>query len=292
MAMITLMLATMLTDGAVLVKAGDNVVMEYLHGGKEHTAFKPYVRKLHSPAGVNPLRDNVIDHIHHHALMFAVSVDGIDFWTETKNCGKQITKDVQAVKRGPEDLIQGLRSQLEWKAADGKLIACETRTVEVIGAPRACTVLAWQTQLAPPPGKDAIQVGGAHYFGLGLRFVQSMDKKDNFFFADEKPKPTPVRGVEKVTPSAWAAYTGLAEGKEVTVAMFDHPANLRQAHWFTMYEPFSYLSATINLYREPLKVTADKPLTLRYGVAVWDGKTDRAQVEKLYQEWLKAMEIK
>ena len=295
-AAIIMALTTILTDASLCVKCGDQLVMEYLYAGKEHTAFKPYVRQFRSPKGVNPLRDNVIDHIHHHALMFAVAVEGVDFWAENKNCGKQVTRKIEPVKRagpvkdGPQDAIQGLRSELEWQAPDGKVLACETRTVEVLGPPKGCSVLVWQTTLAPPPGKESIKVGGAHYFGLGLRFQQSMDKADNFFFADAEPKPTPIRGAEKVTPSKWAAYYGPADGKVVTVAMFDHPSNIRPAQWFTMYEPFSYLSATLNLYREPLTINADKPLTLRYGVAVWDGQVDREQIERVYQGWLKVID--
>ena len=290
MTALVIALTTLLADGSVLVNSGDRLVMEYLHGGKEHTATKPYVRKLLSPAGVNPLRDNVIDHIHHHALMFAVAIDGVDFWIEHKGAGRQVTKGVEAVKRA-DGKIQGLRSRVEWTTADGKLIACETRTVEV-AREADVTLLWWTTTLAPAPGKDSIKLTGSHYFGLGLRFVQSMDKADRFFFADQQPKAAPVRGVEKVTPSAWAAFGGAVDGKEVTVAMFDHPANIRQAHWFTMYAPFAYLSATINLYREALTVTADKPLTLRYGVAVWDGKTPREQVEKIASGWIEASKMK
>lgn len=285
MTALVIALTTILGDGSVLVNSGDRLVMEYLHGGKEHTATKPYVRKLLSPAGVNPLRDNVIDHIHHHALMFAVAIDGVDFWIENKGAGRQVTKGVEAVKRA-DGQIQGLRSQVEWQSADGKLIARETRTVEVMRGPDV-TLLWWTTTLSPPTGKESIKLSGSHYFGLGLRFVQSMDKADRFVFADEEPKSTKVRGVEKVTPAVWAAFGGAVDGKEVTVAMFDHPANIRQAHWFTMYAPFAYLSATINLYREELTVSADKPLTLRYGVAVWDGKAPREKVAQTARGWIK-----
>ena len=54
-----------------------------------------------------------------------------------------------------------------------------------------------------------------------------------------------------------------------------------------MNEPFSYLSATLNLHREPITVTPEAPLLLRYGVALWDGKVQSSDVEKVYQRWLK-----
>ena len=41
---------------------------------------------------------------------------------------------------------------------------------------------------------------------------------------------------------------------------------------FRMLDPFAYLSATLNLYKEPLEIVAGKPLELAYGVALWDGE--------------------
>ena len=51
---------------------------------------RSYVPELFTPAGVNVVRDNVEDHIHHHGLMMAFMVDGTDFWAETPECGKQV----------------------------------------------------------------------------------------------------------------------------------------------------------------------------------------------------------
>jgi hypothetical protein len=95
-----------------------------------------------------------------------------------------------------------------------------------------------------------------------------------------------VRGDERLTPSRWCAYTAVADGKPVTFSMFDHPKNVRPALWFTMAAPFGYLSATINLWKEPYALEAGKPLTFSYGVALWDGKVAAKDVEALYRRWL------
>ena len=57
---------------------------------------------------------------------------------------------------------------------------------------------------------------------------------------------------------------------------------------FTMTPPFAYLSATLNLWKEPLELKAGGKLKLSYAVAVWDGETAAEQVEKLYAWWSKA----
>jgi hypothetical protein len=75
----------------------------------------------------------------------------------------------------------------------------------------------------------------------------------------------------------------------VTVAMFDAPRNPRYpAHWFTMYKPFSFLSATINSYREPFEIKAGETAQLRYGIAVFDGHKQADEIDRVYNHWLKA----
>ncbi len=98
-------------------------------------------------------------------------------------------------------------------------------------------------------------LSGSHYHGLGLRFVRSMDATGEFRNPDNDPGVI-FRGEERLTRSRWCAYTAQADGKTVTAAMFDHPDNPRYpATWFTMAKPFAYMSATLRLHEEPLKVS-------------------------------------
>jgi hypothetical protein len=53
-----------------------------------------------------------------------------------------------------------------------------------------------------------------------------------------------------------------------------------------MTSPFAYLAATLNLYKEPLEVNSDKPLVLRYTVAVWDGRIDKSKIDQVYRLWI------
>jgi hypothetical protein len=113
-----------------------------------------------------------------------------------------------------------------------------------------------------------------------------MDPNGTFINANNAEGET-VRGDERLTPSNWCAYTAQADGKPVTVAMFDDPANPHPALWFTMHTPFAYLSATMNLWKEPLTVAAGQSATVRYGVALWDGPADRDTIASTYAWWLK-----
>ena len=273
-------------DNAVSVYTGDSERLRYNYRG---VPFKPYLRQIVSPNGVGILREAPSDHLHHHALMFAVAVDGVNFWEERKSNGRQVHRSFTGVrdKRSGGGLRTGFTELLDWVAPKPRgVLLTERRTIEMHGRDTAgASMLTWRSRLALPPGKKTARLTGAHYFGLGMRFVPSMDTGGRFDNATGKDGKV-VRGTEKLTPATWCAYFAKADGKAVTVAMFDHPGNPRHpAAWFTMTRPFAYLSATMNLSKKPLTMSADKPLTLQYGLAVWDGHVQRDRIEKAYKKW-------
>jgi hypothetical protein len=276
---------------AVTVSIDGRPVAEYRFA---EVPFKPYVKQLCSPSGVQVLRDAPHDHLHHHALMFAVGVDGVDFWAETPVNGKQVHRSFGPVKPSSQDgrSTAEWTEELDWLKPDKTPLLVEKRTLTVeSNHDPAATLLTWRSELSPAAGKESVTLGGSHYFGLGVRFVESMDKGGRFFNSGKKEGEI-VRGDERLTPAKWCAFTAAAgpQGdKKVTVAVFDHPQNPRHpARMFTMSQPFAYLSATLNLWKEPLKVTAGKPLDLKYAVAVWDGEIDDARIGRVYEKWIAA----
>jgi len=255
----------------------------------DSNSFRPYVEQLFSPAGVNILRDAPADHLHHHGLMFAITVDGVNFWEQQQNCGRQVHRGFDDVNTGAFNALPraAFTEHIDWLAPDSTLLLKETRTLEIhrLKNTRA-TFLTWRSQFEVPPGKASAVLTGKHYHGLGMRFLKSMDAQGPFFNADGTTGEV-VRGDERLAKSRWCAYTAQADNTPVTVAMFDDPNNLRSpAAWFTMAKPFAYLSATMNLHRESFVLTARKPLLLRYAVAVWDVKADAKLVEQFYRQWL------
>src|SRR5687767_11594272 len=51
--------------------------------------FKPYVKELYTPGGNNIVQDSPADHLHHHGLMYAIRINGVNFWEEAKDSGHQ-----------------------------------------------------------------------------------------------------------------------------------------------------------------------------------------------------------
>ncbi|MCC6124617.1 MAG: PmoA family protein [Pirellulales bacterium] len=268
-------------DKSVIVKAGERDVLEYRC---QPTPNKPYVRQLLTPGGVQILRDSPGDHKHHHALMFALEAEKIDFWGEQSGAGIQKPRSIETHLDAGNAI---LTTKLDWidPQADKRLVE-EWRRIVLFAAPELhATLLSWRCTLEPAKGKESVALGGHHYYGLGMRFVTSMDEEGEFLYSDKKESES-VRGSEKLTPARWCAYRSAAEGKPVTVAMFDAPANPRHPNKFFTMRPFAYLSATLNLWKEPMTLKAGKPLELTYGVAAWDGHVEATEIEKTYRQWV------
>jgi hypothetical protein len=270
----------------VTIWSGERAVLGYRYRDYPR---KPYVQQFFSPGGVNVLRDNVADHVHHHGLMFALAADGVDFWSETEACGYQARNALEHPQVDQSDGMPraSFSESIEWVRRDLSFVLKEWRTIEVVQVNNGpVSLLTWQSRLELPQDKPSVMLTGEHYFGLGMRFLQCMDGIGQFSNASGHPGEV-VRGDERNVPAAWCAYTAEVESKPVTTAMFGYPDNVRNpTTWFTMAQPFAYMSATLNLHKEPLTLEPGKPLVLRYAVALWDGRIDAARIDELYRRWI------
>jgi hypothetical protein len=271
---------------SVTVSNGVRPVLEYRAVA---SPMKPYVRELFSPGGVQILRDSPSHHKHHHGLMFALGVDGVDFWAETAEAGTEKPCDGYRIETTSFLGVSCARllQTVDWIDTHGKRLLVERREVGVVvpERPVPVTLVLWNAELSVAEGVEAVKCDGHHYCGLGMRFLESMDTGGRFFNSSKQPGDI-VRGSERLVTARWCAYTANADGKPVTVAIFDHPSNPRHPNkLFTMSPPFAYLSATLNLWKEPLVLKANSKLKLSYAVAVWDGKTSAEQIDSLYENW-------
>jgi len=288
--------AGMVAADSMRMVIGEDVVSVYEAGTPvlgyryREVPYKPYVQRLSTPAGVNVLLDAPPDHPHHHGLMFAVTVDGVNFWEEQKAPGLEMHRRFVDVQVSEQDGVPyaGFSEEIDWmNPASGQVLLREQRAIEVrrLAEPEV-TLLRWRSKLQAPADRKEVRLSGSHYHGLGLRFVRSMDRVGDFYNADGRAGKI-FRGEERLVRSRWCAYSAKAGSKYVTVAMFDDPGNARHpATWFTMREPFGYLAGTLGLQAEPLKIKPQQPLVLRYGVVLWDGRAKAEVIEKTYRYWV------
>jgi hypothetical protein len=266
----------------ITLKQGERAVLQYRY---TDVPFKPYVKALYSPNGLNVVLDAPPDHLHHHGLMFALAVDDVHFWAEDAQAGKQMHTNTSVDVR---DDLASFSALLSWHI-DSKVLLREYRRITLLHTPPglATNLITWWTSLMPD---TEVTLTGHHYYGLGMRFAASMDRTGTFINAAGAEGEV-FRGDERLTQANWCAYTAEVDGQPVTVAMFDHPKNVRPVTWFTMKSPFAYLSATLRYHEQPLKIAHGKTLDLYYGVAVWDGRVDSARIEQVYRHWLQNTQI-
>ena len=244
---------------------------------------KPYLKQLFTPSGQQVLIDSPVDHVHHHGLMFALSVDDVNYWAEGDRSGRQTVVQTQAADHGM------LSQTLRWIDPQGKVTLNEQRQIHLARTYDA-TWLTWQSTLTVPEAIDSVRLGGNHYYGLGMRFIRSFDPVATFQFSESAAEGELVRGTEKLTRANWVACVGKVDERWVTAAMFNSPRNPRSpAWWFTMDQPFAYQSATLNLWKQPLKLERNAPLHLTYGVALMDGEIPAEQVEAIYLKWVMSL---
>ena len=242
--------------------------------------FKPYVQALNTVAGYGVLRDSPFDHLHHHALMYGIKVNGVNFWEETAGCGveKVVESRAPEISQNATGLPQARMSQvLYWLApqdaflpntnAPALLIERRTLTLTVNSAARE-TALHWSSVFEVGPATDTVTLTGANYHGLGMRFLQELDPLATHL--TPKGSPDLANGKQDASVYPWEAVAFHHPERPATIALFGAPGNARgDAHYFAMKTPFAYLAATQGLDQEPLVYKRGDHFEINYLITLY-----------------------
>ena len=280
--------------GQVKVLYHDRPLLVY-----QYTAhpYKPYVKALFSLQGDNVLLDAPPDHLHHHGLMFAVKVNGTNFWEEARNPGveKPLGPPKVTTQAGEGAPAQAeLTQTIDWVAqahrdrADTWPVALlrEQRRLVLGVHPEAKEVaLLWQSRFTVGPAAPEVRLTGADYHGLGLRLPEAW----NHVARHENSEGLPYSAEQKwdVLPARWSKVSCKLGGREVTVVMCNTPRNPGPSRFFSMLNPFTYLSATQSWSRKPQVYRAGQSFTLQYLVLVYPEAPSRRALEQRYARWVK-----
>lgn len=259
--------------------------------------WKPYVKELRTLQGDDVLLDAPADHLHHHGLMYAIAVNGTNFWEEANDPGVQKpvappSVEAKSESGAPPSVI--IRQPIHWIARVHRGLA-DTRPVALLEEDRTLTLtvdhrsgevaLRWQGAFTTGQGAPRAELTGSVYFGLGMRLARPFDGTAERLNSAATPYTAPNGGNE-ATAAFWTAMTQKLGDRDVTVAMFDQPANAGRSVFFSMLNGFAYVSGTQELDKVPLQYNRGEKFALDYLVTVRDRKLNTAELEKRYGDWL------
>ena len=255
--------------------------------------FKPYVRELYTLRGENVLRDAPPDHLHHHGLMYACYVNGINFWEERVSPGIErhmglaiATMEEMGEKHLP---AASFTEQVHWLAptnTSDPLLVEQRKVMLVVDEKTGEVALRWSSEFSVGPGVAKVVIRGPNYNGLGMRLPESFNHVAKFQNAANEPYVS--KNSQNVIGARWTSVVGQMEGRDVMLAMFGRPENARgDGFFFTMLDPFAYLAATQGMDKQPLEYGAGDHFNLNYLLTVYGEQKSPEFIAQRYDQWTK-----
>lgn len=280
------------THDSVEILYAQKRVMLYVFGTNQ---LKPYVKELYTMDGRNILLDAPPDHLHHHGLMYAITVNGINFWEETATSGVEYPVKIYGNKSVATGGIKWaeFNHEINWVARsnifagiDAKnAFLIENRKLKVIiDEGNDVIILDWTGNFKVGDFAEKVTLSGTDYHGLGLRFVREFDKVAKHFNPANLPYPT--GGKHDLIETPWAGVYCNLGGKPVTIAMFTHPDVAGKSVYFSMIDPFAYLSATQGINKEPLVYSKGDNFTIRYLVVISGNELSLEKLGQIRKNWI------
>jgi hypothetical protein len=270
------------------VSYGGKKVMVYSFAPEK---FKPFVKELRTLKGDNILRDSPSDHLHHHALMYGIVVNGINFWEETPGNGVQrvVLNEKPVIGTDKNRPSVAFTQTIHWVSpmdaflpdTTGAALLLERRTLTLtIDEEKQEVALQWKLAFEAGSKTNQVTLTGANYHGLGMRFLKELDAPASHLNAGGKPDLADRK--QDVSKHPWGSVSFDVAGKPATIAIFGAPGNAHgDACFFSMHEPFAYLSATQGLEKEPLVYRSGDKFELNYLIVTYpEVKSSQALQER------------
>ena len=267
---------------------------------------KPYWYPLLAPGGVAvtrhyPMRRDVADeekdHPHHRSLWFSHGdVNGADFWAEGEGRGRIVQERILEAQGGAESGV--VRTANRWETAQGEVLLTDETAMRVH---RRAGERVLDYRITLKAGAKAGVFGDTKEGTMAVRLAESMRLKPNAHHAKDPVgtilQSTGIRdGATWGKRAAWTAYSGPVEGKPMTVAIFDHPANPRYPTWWHVRDYGLFAANPFGVHdfeRKPagtgnLELKAGESVTFRYRFLIRPGAAESAALEKLGAEFARS----
>jgi hypothetical protein len=266
-----------------------------------HATPRPFVWPLFAPGGIAVTRNHPMgerdseqhDHAHHQSLWFAHGdVDGCDFWHGTAR-RERIEVDTVEAAVDP-DGTSYVSGAYRWVVDDDQVLATEWRELRFAdrGDHRTVDLLVTLRPTAAAP----LRFGDTKEGTFALRVHPALRVEgpvaSGTLVNSEGQTGKAVWGQR----ARWIDDSGVVDGHEVGITMFDHPTNLRHPTWWHA-RTYGLLAANpfgAHDFEGSEPGTGDfvlegaEVLKLRYRVVLHGEGWDRARIEAAWADWVSA----
>ncbi|MGV3771708.1 MAG: PmoA family protein [Verrucomicrobiales bacterium] len=232
------------------------------------------------------------DHPHHKSLWWAHgAMNGVDFWSESKTAGKTAHQKFTKIESG--DDVGVIKSQNQYVAADGKVIATDERTIRVYTPKVSSQAMDFEITIHASHGP--LTFGDTKEGTMAVRLAETMRLKGKVGKGHIVNSEGVRDGQTWGKRAKWVDYHGPVEDKTVGLAIFDHPTNPRFPTWWHVRDYGLFAANPFGLHdfeKKPagageLKVEEGKSITFKYRFYFHDGDEQQGRVEEQWGEYAK-----
>ena len=288
---------------AVKIEPSDDR-LSVLIGGEPFTAYifrghsRPLLFPIIGPHRLNMTRSFPVkmdvpgeahDHPHQKPMFFAYgSVNGVNFFGESPDCGKTVHDKLVKVESGSErGLIQ---TENNWVAPDGKIVCTDTRTIGFQAVPGGLTI-DWEVALHASHGDVTFRDDKHGIMAIRMHPNLQLDNAPEQGVTTANGQAVNSEGVSGKDVfgkrARWIDYWGTIDGHMVGIAIFDHPGNPRHPTWWmgtdVAADPFGDGG-------EPpgtgdMTIRKGTTVTFRYRFLFHEGDPKQAQIAEQYRQF-------
>lgn len=263
------------TGGGTIVTRGFPVGNDASAGDRKGSSFEPHQRPLYFAHG---------------------DIDGLDFWGEAafakyyndhghQAYGHMALEKIEEVKAAGD--AGTIRARFLLEDPNNRVVAEETQSYRFEGTGGTRTV---DCEFVVRATNGPLDFGDSKEGTFGIRLAPELSAP-----YDHMTNSNGAQGEKAIwgKPANWVNYRGTIGGKEVGIAVFDHPASF---HHPTTWHARAYGLFAANPFalrefaKDPSKdgswtVPEGQSLRFRYRVLIYDGAFDAKRIEKAYEEY-------
>jgi hypothetical protein len=232
------------------------------------------------------------DHIHHRSFWFAHGdANGHDFWAEGAQAGRTVHDGFIEIKSGRDSGL--VRSRNRWIARDGSTVAEDERMLRIYARNEDERLFDFEITIHASHGD--LTLGDTKEGTMAIRLAETMRLKgkvgQGHIVNSEGVRDADTWGKR----ARWVDYHGPVDGRQVGVAIFDHPQNPRHPTWWHVRDYGLFAANPFGVHdfeKKPagtgnLRIPAGQKLTFRYRFLLHRGDDKQAAIADRYSAYLK-----